>query len=71
MEKIKQRLKDILIKNRIREYVVLEDSKEKNKVVILKKHHAEKLGIYHCPHCGMAFDSQVQLSIDQRIHYSI
>src|SRR5215475_10555234 len=40
---VKQRLKDILIKNRIRDYAVITDPKEKNKLVILKKEHAEQL----------------------------
>lgn len=48
----------------------VEDGKE-SKIVILKKYHAEKLGIYHCTHCGMAFDSEIQLSIHQRIQYII
>jgi hypothetical protein len=70
IRKIKQRIKDYLIKNRVSEYVAVEDDEE-SKIVILKKHHAEKLGIYHCTHCGMAFDSEIQLSIHQRMHYII
>jgi hypothetical protein len=41
---IKQRLKDILMKSKIRDYVAVTDTEEKNKIVIVKKDHAEQLG---------------------------
>ena len=66
-----QKIKDILIKKRMREYVAVDHDKEENMILILKKKHAEKLGIYHCPHCGMAFNNEIQLSTHQRIHYLI
>jgi hypothetical protein len=69
--KIKQILKDALIRNRIRDYVVIEDPQEKDMLMVLKKAHAERLGIYHCPHCGMAFDSEIQLATHHRMHYYI
>jgi len=71
IRRAKQKIKDILIKKRIREYVAVDHDKEENMILILKKNHAEKFGIYHCPHCGMAFDSEIQLSTHQRIHYLI
>ena len=68
---IKQRLKDSLIKNKIRDYVVMVDLEDQNKIIILKKEHAKSLGIHHCPHCGMEFENEIQLSIHQRIHYMV
>lgn len=65
---IKQRLKDILTKS-TRDYVAVIDPEEENKIVILKKDHAEQLGVYHCLHCGISFENQIQLSTHQRIHY--
>jgi hypothetical protein len=65
---IKQRLKDILTKS-TRDYVAVIDPEEGNKIVILKKDHAEQLGVYHCLHCGISFENQIQLSTHQRIHY--
>jgi hypothetical protein len=65
---IKQRLKDILTKS-TRDYVAVTDPEERNKIVILKKDHAEQLGVYHCLHCGISFENQIQLSTHQRIHY--
>jgi hypothetical protein len=66
---IKQRLKDVLTKSSIRDYVAVTDPEERNKIVILKKEHAEQLGVYHCLHCGMSFENQIQLSTHQRMHY--
>ena len=68
---IKQRLKDSLIKNKIRDYVVMVDLEDQNKIIILKKEHAKALGLHHCPHCGMEFENEIQLSVHQRIHYMV
>jgi mRNA-degrading endonuclease RelE of RelBE toxin-antitoxin system len=68
---IKQRLKDSLIKNKIRDYVVMVDLEDQNKIILLKKEHAKTLGLHHCPHCGMEFENEIQLSVHQRIHYMI
>ncbi len=69
--RIKQRLKDTLIKNKIGDYVVMVDLEDQNKIIILKKEHAKILGVHHCPHCGMEFANEIQLSVHQRIHYMV
>ena len=71
IREIKQRIKDILIKQRIKDYVVIDDIDNNNQLKIVNKDHAGKLGIYHCRHCGMAFEDQIQLSTHQRLHYFI
>jgi|GEM_PF-1185384 len=71
IHEIKQKVKDALIKLRIRDYVVIDDTNTDSQLKIVDKAHAEKLGIYHCRHCGMAFEDQIQLSTHQRIHYFI
>jgi len=71
IQKIERMIKDILIKRRIDDYVVIQDAKEKDKIVILKREHGEQLGIYHCRHCGMAFEDEIQLTAHQRIHFFI
>ena len=68
---VKQKLKDTLIKNRIRDYVVMVDLEDQNRIIILKKEHAKNLGVYHCLHCGMEFENEIQLSVHQRIHYIV
>jgi hypothetical protein len=70
LQKIERMIKDILIKRRIHDYVVVQD-KEEDKIVILKREHGEQLGIYHCRHCGMAFEDEIQLSTHFRMHYFI
>lgn len=70
IQKIERMIKDILIKRRIDDYVVIQDAKEKDKIVILKREHGEQLGIYHCRHCGMALEDEIQLTAHQRIHFS-
>ena len=66
---IERMVKDILIKRRIHDYVVIQDEKEENIIIILKREHGEQLGIYHCRHCGMAFEDEIQLSAHLRMHY--
>jgi mRNA-degrading endonuclease RelE of RelBE toxin-antitoxin system len=68
---VKQKLKDTLIKNKIRDYVVMVDLEDQNRIIILKKEHAKTLGVHHCPHCGMEFENEIQLSVHQRIHYMV
>jgi hypothetical protein len=71
LQSVKQKLKDILVKHRIRDYVVVSDSQEKDKIIILHRKKAENSGIYHCHHCGMSFDNEIQLTMHHRIHYLI
>ena len=71
IKKIERMIKDILIKRRIDDYVVIQDAKEKDKIVILGREHGEQIGIYHCRHCGMAFEDEIQLTAHQRIHLFI
>lgn len=71
LQKIERMINDIVIKRRIHDYVVVQDAKEENKIVILKREHGEQLGIYHCRHCGMAFEDEIQLSTHLRMHYLI
>lgn len=71
LQKIERMIKDILIRRRIHDYVVIQNAKEENEIVILKREHGERLGIYHCRHCGMAFEDEIQLSTHLRMHYLI
>jgi hypothetical protein len=66
-----RRLKDILIKNKIRDYVVVLDPSGRDIIRILERANVENSGIYHCIHCGMEFDNEMQLSVHHRIHYVI
>lgn len=70
-EKVKRKLKDIFIKNRVRDFVVTSDRNDKSNITLLERNRVEKSGIYHCIHCGVEFESEAQLSVHHRIHYSL
>lgn len=69
LKKVERWIKDSIIKRRIADYAVIQDTKEKNKITILHRHHGERLGIYHCRHCAMTFENEMQLSAHQRMHF--
>jgi hypothetical protein len=70
--RIERMIKDILIKRRIDDYVVIQDAKAgENQIIIVKREDAQRSGIYHCRHCGMAFEDEIQLSNHLRMHYLI
>ena len=71
INKVNRSLKDLLIKNKIRNYVIVQDPSGEDIIKILERANVENSGIYHCIHCGMEFDDEIQLSVHHRIHYVI
>jgi hypothetical protein len=71
LQKTERMVKDILIKRRINEYVAVPHAERQDQIIILKREHSEQQGIYHCRHCAMAFDDEIQLSAHLRMHYFI
>lgn len=67
-EDIEREIKDILIERRISDYVPIRSEEDKNKIVIVPRHQAEHIGLYHCRHCGMTFEDEIYLVTHQRIH---
>jgi|SRR5215210_1632425 len=70
-QKVKQLLEDILRKNQLNDYIVVDNIKEEDEIAILRKDDLEQLGIFICPHCGMLFSNEGECSEHQRIHYFI
>ncbi len=70
VEEIKHRLKDV-IKNRVRDYIVISDPNCKAKIRILERNWSQNSVLYHCTHYGMEFENEVQFSIHHRIHFLI
>ena len=68
-QNIKSRLEEILKENTIQDFVVTENTEKQNEITLLKKGDIEQLGIYLCTHCGVAFGSEIQRTVHQRIHY--
>lgn len=68
---IKHKIRDIIIRNSITEYVVTLDRNSTNTVQIIKRTEGESIGIFHCRHCAMEFDDEIQLSSHLRMHFFI
>ena len=71
INKIKHKIKDLIINRAIDDYIVIKDEIDNNKLVILKRTHGESKGLYHCRHCGMEFEDEIQLSTHLRMHFFI
>jgi|SRR5919112_1194748 hypothetical protein len=71
INKIKHKIKDLFINRAIDEYIVIKDEIDNNKIIILKRTHGKSKGLYHCRHCGMEFENDVQLSSHLRMHFFI
>jgi hypothetical protein len=71
INKIKHKIKDLFINKAIDEYIVIKDEIDNSKIIILKRTHAESKGLYHCRHCGMEFEDEIQLSSHLRMHFFI
>jgi hypothetical protein len=69
IQKIKQIIQHIFTENHINGYIVAENTEEENEIAILKQGDMEQFGIYVCTHCGMSFESEIQRTVHQRIHY--
>jgi len=68
---IKNEIRDTLIKNSVNEYVVTQDRNDINTILIIHLTKGESIEIFHCRHCAMEFDDDVQLSSHLRMHYFI
>ena len=71
INKIKHKIRDILIKNSISDYVVTLDRNATNTILVMQRTKAESMGNFHCRHCGMEFNDEIQLINHLRIHFFI
>ncbi|MDN5846014.1 MAG: hypothetical protein L0H53_07045 [Candidatus Nitrosocosmicus sp.] len=68
---IKHKIRDIMLRNSITEYVVTRDRNSNNTILVIKRTTGESFGVFHCRHCAMEFDDEIQLSSHLRMHYFI
>jgi hypothetical protein len=68
---IKHKIRDIILRNSIAEYVVTRDRNSTNTINLMKRTSGESMGIFHCRHCAMEFDDEIQLSCHLRMHFFI
>ncbi len=69
IQNIKQIIQHIFTQNHINDYIVAENNEVENEIAILKQGDMEQFGIYICTHCGMSFESEIQRTVHQRLHY--
>ncbi len=68
---IKHKIRAIMLRNSITEYVVTRDRNSNDTILVMKRTEGESVGIFHCRHCAMEFDDEIQLSSHLRMHYLI
>ena len=71
LEELKNSLKNILEKNNLDQFVVVEDTENENTLAIVKEGDIEQFGMYMCSHCGMFFGSEEEKVVHERIHYFV
>ncbi|MPZ07112.1 MAG: hypothetical protein GEU26_11975 [Nitrososphaeraceae archaeon] len=71
LEELKNFLKNILEKNNLNQFVVVEDTENENTLAIVKQGDIEQFGMYVCIHCGLIFRDEEDRFVHERIHYFI
>jgi hypothetical protein len=68
---IKSKIRDIMLRNSITEYVATRDRISTNSILVMKRTEGESIGIFHCRHRAIEFDDEIQLSSHLRLHFFI
>jgi hypothetical protein len=71
LSQLKNFLENILEKNNLSQFVVVEDTENENTLAIVKEGDIEQFGMHVCGHCGMIFRSEEERVVHERIHYFI
>lgn len=71
LKDINLRLKEILVRLAVPDYVVIKDSNSPDNLTFLERSKVESKGVLHCRHCGMEFEDEIQLGNHLRIHFII
>lgn len=68
---VKSFLEDVLCAHSLSDYVIAENSRDDDELVILKKGDIEQIGLFICMHCSMIFGSAEERSEHLRVHYFV
>ena len=68
---MKSFLEEVFCAHSLSDYVIAENSRDDNELVILKKGDIEQIGLFICIHCSMIFGSAEERSEHLRAHYFI
>ena len=71
LEDFKNIIENILEKNSLNQFIVVEDIENENTLAIVKEGDIEQFGMYVCSHCGMIFRTEEERIVHERIHYFI
>ena len=67
----RQHVKSFFCAHSLSDYVIAENSRDDNELVILKKGDIEQIGLFICMHCSMIFGSAEERSEHLRAHYFV
>lgn len=68
---VKSFLEEVFCAHSLSDYVIAENSRDDNELVILKKGDIEQIGLFICMHCSMIFGSAEERSEHLRAHYFV
>ncbi len=68
---VKSLLEEVFCAHSLTDYVIAENSRDDNELVILKKGVIEQIGLFICMHCSMIFGSAEERSEHLRAHYFV
>jgi hypothetical protein len=71
LEDFKNIIENIIEKNNLNQFIVVEDIENENTLAIVKEGDIEQFGMYVCSHCGMIFRTEEERIVHERIHYFI
>jgi hypothetical protein len=68
---VKSFLEEVFYAHCLNDYVIAENSRNDNELVIFKKGDIEQIGLFICTHCSMIFGSEEERSEHLRAHYFV
>jgi hypothetical protein len=68
---VKSFLEEVFCAHSLSDYVIAENSRDDDELVILKKGDIEQIGLFICMHCSMIFGSAEERSEHLRAHYFV
>jgi hypothetical protein len=68
---VKSFLEEVFCAHSLSDYIIAENSRDDNELVVLKKGDIEQIGLFICMHCSMIFSSAEERSEHLRAHYFV
>ena len=68
---VKSFLEEVFCAHSLSDYIIAENSRDDNELVVLKKGDIEQIGLFICMHCSMIFGSAEERSEHLRAHYFV